>query len=74
MSRIEEAGTQESLCCRPITGLVQLVYEEEKDPRLALLEQEENCARASSMERQEDWARDREVMEWELQVEGEEQE
>lgn len=51
------------------------MYEEEKDPRLALREQEENCARASSMERQEDWARDREVMEWELQeVAGEEQE
>ena len=73
MSRMEEAGTQESLCCRPITGFVQLVYEEEKDPRLALREQEENCARASSMERQEERARDREVMEWELQ-EGEEQE
>ena len=71
---MEDAGTQESLCCRPITGFVQLVYEEEKDPRLALREQEENCARASSMERQDDWARDREVMEWELQVEGEEQE
>ena len=73
MSRMEEAGTQESLCCLPITGFVQLVYEDEKDPRLALREQEENCARASSMERQEDRARDREVMEWELH-EGEEQE
>ena len=73
MSRMGEAGTQESLCWRPITGLVQLVYEEEKDPRLALREQEENCARASSMERQEDRVRDREVMEWELH-EGEEQE
>ena len=51
---MEEAGTQESLCWRPITGLVQLVYEEENEPRLARREQEENWALASSMEWQED--------------------
>ena len=39
---MEEAGTQESLCWRPITGLVQLVYEEENEPRLARREKEEN--------------------------------
>ena len=71
---MEEAGTQESLCWRPITGLVQLVYEEENEPRLARREQEENWALASSMEWQEDWARDREVMELQELQEGEEQE
>jgi len=39
---MEDAGTQESLCCLPTTGWVQLVYEDEKEVKLVPWEPQED--------------------------------